>query len=83
MDAKVLTKDEESNERTRWDKSKIVNDLITNYKLPRQTARTIASMVEEKVFGMGLSLVPSSLVKQLVLGDAAAVLRAQRQLQTV
>jgi hypothetical protein len=30
---------------------------------------------------MGLTLVPASLIKQLVLGDAAAVLRAQRQLQ--
>jgi hypothetical protein len=32
---------------------------------------------------MGVTLVSSSLVKQLVLGDAATVLRAQRQLQTV
>jgi hypothetical protein len=51
--------------------------------LSRQTARTIASMVEEKVFNMGISSVPVSLIKQLVLGDAAAVLRAERQLQTV
>ena len=40
-------------------------------------------MVEEKVFNMGVTLVPASLVKQLVLRDAAAVLRAERQLQTV
>jgi hypothetical protein len=52
------------------------------YDLCRQTARMIAGMVEEKIFGMGITLVPSSLVKQLVLGDAAAVLRAQEQLQT-
>jgi hypothetical protein len=31
---------------------------------------------------MGISLVPSSLIKQLVLGDTAAVLRAEQQLQT-
>jgi hypothetical protein len=42
----------------------------------------IASMVEEKIFNIGITLVPASLIKQLVLGDAAAVLRAQRQLQT-
>jgi len=40
-------------------------------------------MVEEKIFNMGISLVPSSLIKQLVLGDTATVLRAQQQLQTV
>jgi hypothetical protein len=31
---------------------------------------------------MGITLVPSSLIRQLVLGDAAIVLRAQRDLQT-
>jgi transcriptional regulator NrdR family protein len=70
-------------QKTRWDKSIIVNDLVAKYGLCQQTARTIASMVEEKVFGMEISLVPSSLIKQLVLSDAAAVLRAQHQLQTV
>jgi hypothetical protein len=30
-----------------------------------------------------MTLVPSSLIKQLVLGDTACVLRAQRQLQPV
>jgi hypothetical protein len=32
---------------------------------------------------MGVTLVSSSLIKQLVLGDATTVLRAQRQLLTV
>jgi len=40
-------------------------------------------MVEEKVFNVGMMLIPSSLVKQLVLGDTATVLQAQRELQTV
>jgi hypothetical protein len=40
-------------------------------------------MVEEKIFKMGITLVPASLIKQIVLGDAVAVLRAERQLQTV
>ncbi len=82
-DAEMLCAVQESTARSRWDKSRIVNDLVTNYDVSRQTARTIASMVEEKIFSMGLTLVPASLIKQLVLGDAAAVLRAQRQLQTV
>lgn len=82
-DAKVLCKAEELAERNRWDKSRIVDDLVTKHSVCQQTARTIASMVEEKIFSMGLTLVPASLIKQLVLGDAAALLRAEHQLQTV
>jgi transcriptional regulator NrdR family protein len=82
-DAEMLYGVQQSPQRSRWDKSRIVDDLVSNYGVPRQTARMIASMVEEKIFNMGLTLVSASLVKQLVLGDAAAFLRAQRQLQTV
>jgi hypothetical protein len=82
-DAELLCRDGELDGRCRWDKSRIVNDLVTKYDVCRQTARMIASMVEERVFSMGITLVPASLIKQLVLGDAAAVLQAQRQLQTV
>jgi len=69
--------------RSRWDKTRIVDGLTARYGLGRHTARMIASMVEEKVLGMGASSVPSSLVKQLVLGETAAVLRARQQLQPV
>lgn len=82
-DVEMLCKADESIGRCRWDKSRIVSDLMTKNGLSRQIARTIASMVEEKVFNMGLTLVPASLIKQLVLGDTAAVLRAERSLQTV
>ena len=82
-DAAVLAKSEESNNGCRWDKSRIVEDLVAKYGLKRQTARTIASMVEERIFGSGVTRVPASLIKQLVLGDTAAVLRAQDQLATV
>jgi 4-hydroxy-3-methylbut-2-en-1-yl diphosphate synthase IspG/GcpE len=68
--------------RSRWDKSRIVTDLVARYRLDHQSARMIASMVEEKIFGMGISIVPASLVKQLVLADAAVILNAQQQLQT-
>jgi transcriptional regulator NrdR family protein len=80
-DAEMLCKNEHLDRRSRWDKTRIAKDLIQKNNVSRQTARTIASMVEEKLFNMGLTLVPASLIKQLVLGDAAAVLRAQRQLQ--
>ena len=82
-DAELLVGPEQSGSKCRWDKSRIVEDLVTKYSLCQQTARMIASMVEEKIFSMGITMVPASLIKQLVLGDAAAVLRAQRQLQTV
>jgi transcriptional regulator NrdR family protein len=81
--AEMLYGVQQSPHRSRWDKSKIVNDLVTDYGISRQTARTIASMVEEKIFNMGLTSVPAGLLKQLVLGDTAAFLQAQRQLQTV
>ena len=82
-DAELLCKTEHAHSRSRWDKSRIVRDLVAKHGVSQQTARMIALMVEEKIFNMGLTLVPASLIKQLVLGDAAAVLRAQRQLQTV
>lgn len=82
-DAEMLYGVQQSPQRFPWDKSKIVDDLVTNYDVSRQTARTIASMVEEKIFNMGLTSVPAGLVKQLVLSDTVALLRAQRQLQTV
>ena len=82
-DAELLCNAEGLAGRCRWDKSRIVNDLVTKHSVSLQTARTIASMVEEKIFSMGITLVPASLIKQLVLGDAAAVLQAQRQLQIV
>jgi hypothetical protein len=83
MDAELLARADDTDGKCRWDKSIIVRGLAAKHGIPQQTARTIASMVEEKIFRMGVTLVPASLVKQIVLGDAAAVLRAQEQLQTV
>ena len=82
-DAELLAKSDELGLRDRWDKSIIINDLVAELDLPRQTARAITSMVEKKVIDMGITLVPSSLIKQLVLTDTAIVLRAERQLQLV
>ncbi|HUW18053.1 MAG TPA: hypothetical protein VMW16_01990 [Sedimentisphaerales bacterium] len=82
-DAELLAASQGSAQRCRWDKSIIAKDLVAKYNVGRQAARAIASMVEERIFNIGITLVPASLVKQLVLGDTAAVLRAERQLQTV
>lgn len=69
-------------ERAIWCKSIIVDDLVDKQDFDRQSARVVAAMVEEKVLAMQLSKVSGSLVKQLVLNDTAAILHAQRQLQT-
>jgi hypothetical protein len=80
-DAEMLARGEELDGKCRWDKSVIVRGLATKHGIDQNTARAIASMVEEKVFRIGMTLVPASLIKQLVLSDAAVVLRAQEQLQ--
>lgn len=82
-DAHRLCRSDRSTPISAWDKAAIVDDLVTKHRFPRQTARAVASMVEERVFNMGMTLVPASLVKQLVLRDAASLLQAQQQLQTV
>lgn len=80
-DAQAMCGAEAASSRSPWDKAVIVRDLIEKHDVPPHTARTIASMVEEKVFNMGISVVPASLIKQLVLGDTAAMLHAEKQLQ--
>jgi transcriptional regulator NrdR family protein len=82
-DARQLTGAKESCARYRWDKSRIADELVTKNDLSRHTARAIASMVEDRIFNMGISLVPTSLIKQLVLNETAVVLQAEEQLQTV
>ncbi len=82
-DAELLVGVDGPEAKCRWDKSRIVHYLMTRHDICRQTARLIAAMVEEKVFNMGLTLIPSSLIRQLVLSDAATVLRAQQQLQAI
>jgi hypothetical protein len=70
-------------EKTRWDKSVIVSDLMAKYNIARQSARAIAAMVEEKIFSMDISVIPASLIKQLVLNDTALILHAESQFQTI
>ena len=70
-------------ERRPWDKGRIVQDLTAESGIPLQTARVVASTVEERVFNMGMTAIPRSLIKQLVLGEAAAMLHAQHELQTI
>ena len=81
-DAQQLCRREELAERRRWNKSIITEDLVETHSIKRQTARAIASMVEEKIFSLDVTIIPVSLIKQLVLSDTALVLGALEQLQT-
>ena len=64
-----------------WNKSKIVKDLQAEQKLDVATARTIASMVEEKVLNSGLRSLTTDFVKFLVISQTQAILSAQQQLK--
>lgn len=83
VDAEIFEKSQDFNPSpiNRWDKSWIIDGLMTKQKLDRQTARVIASMVEEKILNIGMTRVSRDLIKQLVLADTAMILQAQEQLQ--
>jgi len=80
-DLEQLNRTRQSAARLAWDKGRIVRDLTAEVGIPPQMARAVASTVEERIFNMGMTQVPRSLVKQLVLGEAAAMLQAERELQ--
>jgi hypothetical protein len=65
----------------RWNKGKIVNRLMKKKGFSRHLARAIASAVEEKVMKLELTRIQRSLVRQLVLADTDAMVKAQQQLQ--
>ena len=81
-DAETIAGTEEL-DKTHWEKSKIVDYLIREHDFDRQTARTVASMVENRIFNMEITRIPTSLIKQLVLRESATFLRAQSQLLTI
>ncbi len=82
-DVERLHRTKQPPERTPWDKGRIVEELTAESGLPRQTVRAVASAVEARVFNLGMTAVPRSLVRQLVLGETAVMLHAQQELQAV
>jgi transcriptional regulator NrdR family protein len=66
----------------RWNKSKIINDLIAEYNLDNTTARIIASMVEEKVLNSGFRCVSTAFIRFLVVLQTQAILSAQQQMKS-
>lgn len=82
-DVERLTRTKQPPARMPWDKGRIVHDLTAESGVPLQTARAVASAAEERVFNMGMTVVPRSLIKQIVLGEAATMLHAQQELQAI
>jgi transcriptional regulator NrdR family protein len=62
-----------------WNKSKIINSLIAEQNLDSASARTIASLVEEKILNSGFHLVPADFVKFLVNWLMQSFVDAQQQ----
>ena len=77
------TADQETIECTtcQWNKSTIADELVQIYGFDRQIARAIASTVEQKVLCLGITRIPSSLIKQLVFIDMETTIMAEKQLQ--
>jgi hypothetical protein len=65
-----------------WNKSKIIYDLINEHNLDPATARTVASLVEEKILDSGFRFVPTGFIKFLTLWQAQVILSAARQIKT-
>ena len=65
-----------------WNKSEIINDLVNQYNLDPAMARTVASLVEEKILNSGFRLVPSGFIGFLTLWQMQTILSAQQQIKT-
>ena len=79
----VVKKTQDDNEHvaSQWNKSIIADGLVKKNGFPRQLARAIASSVEQKALNLGITRVPASLVKQLVLIDMETTIQAEKQLE--
>jgi hypothetical protein len=70
-----------SGETDIWNKSKIVRKLQVERELDVATARTIASIVEEKVINSGIRNFTTEFIKFLVISQTQAIISAQQQLK--
>ena len=65
----------------RWSKSVIVEGLIAKEGISRQLARTIASMVEEKILLLNMTKIDKTLIRHLAATDLKVMTEAQKHLQ--
>jgi len=68
-----------ANQSQPWNKSKIINSLITEQNFDQASARTIASLVEEKILDSGFHLIPADFVKFLVEWLMQSFMNAEQQ----
>ncbi len=65
-----------------WNKSRIIYDLINERNLDPVCARTVASLVEEKILDSGFRLVPTDFIRFLALRQAQAIISAAAHMKT-
>jgi hypothetical protein len=65
-----------------WNKSKIIDNLVNKHNLQPDMARTVASLVEEKILNSGFRLVPAGFIRFLAIWQAQTILSAQQQVNT-
>ena len=80
-DIRKLTHFKQARLSSGWNKSIIIDKLINKYQIERGIARAIASAAEERIINMQLSCISHSLIKQIVLTEAATILNAAEQLR--
>lgn len=60
-----------------WSKGHVAKEAMETFGLELQAARAVAGRVEERVLAMAMTRVWSGLVRQLVVSEAAATMRAE------
>lgn len=83
VDAEKLKTLRQNNNTGRWNKSHIIGYLKKRFSLENDSARTIASMVEQKIINSNLQCIPTGFIKHLVLTQTNAILSAEESLKTV
>lgn len=65
-----------------WNKSEIIGRLINEHNLDSASARTIASLVEDKILNSGFHIVPADFIKFLMLWQMKSLMSAQQQIKS-
>jgi hypothetical protein len=80
-DAQMLTKIKSLSMTDPWNKYRIVKWLTDKHNIDHNSARTIAAIVEEKVLRLNSSCIPTGVIKQIALTEAAMILNAAQELE--
>jgi hypothetical protein len=64
-----------------WSKGLVARQVMDEFGLEQQLARAVAARVEERVLAMSMSRVWSGLVRQLIISEAAAIIRTEASLR--